>query len=74
MYFAVNKMNTDNGQDILLEKSDSIHAESALGECEAFHENVIACEQPFLAIQEIGPCGNSTLMIGVCTIKDRIQC
>jgi len=57
-----------------LKKSYGIHAESALRECEALHKYVIACKEPFIAVQETRPCRNSTFMIGICTIKEGIQC
>jgi hypothetical protein len=74
VYFTVNKMNTDNRQNIFLKKSYGIHAESALRECEALHKYVIACKEPFVAVQETRPCRNSTFMIDICTIKEGIQC
>ena len=74
VYFTVNKMNIYNGQDIFLKKSCGIHAESALRECEALHKYVIGCNEPFVAVQEIRPCSNRLFMMGVCTVKEGIQC
>jgi hypothetical protein len=74
VYFTVSKMNIYNGQDIFLKKSCGIHAESALRECEALHKYVIGCNEPFVAVQEIRPCSNRLFMMGVCTIKEGIQC
>jgi hypothetical protein len=74
VYFTVNKMNTYNRQNIFLKKSYGIHAESVLDECEALHKYVIACKEPFVAVQETRPCRNGMFMIGICTIKEGIQC
>jgi len=74
VYFAVNKMNAHDWENIFLKKSYGIHAESALHQRAALHKYVIACKAPFVAIQETGPCSNSLFMIGVCAIKKGIQC
>jgi len=74
VYFTVNKMNTYDRQNIFLKKPYGIHAESVLRESEAFHKDVIACKNPFIAVQETRPRRNSLLMIGICTIKEGVQC
>ncbi len=71
---TVNEMNVYNRQNIFLKKSYGIYSESALGECEALHQYVIACKELFVAVQESRPCSNGLFMIGICTIKEGIQC
>jgi hypothetical protein len=68
VYFTVNNMNTYDRQNIFLKKPYGIHAESVLRESEAFHKDVIACKNPFIAVQETRPRRNSLFMIGICTI------
>jgi hypothetical protein len=73
VYCTVNEMKVHDGQNILLKKSRGFHPESALRQGEASHDYVITRGQPFIVIQETGPCSDCMFMAGVCTIKERIE-